>query len=41
MGFRIDYIEEINGRRYGAVYLGEVRLIDNFDLANIKGETKE
>lgn len=28
-GFRVDYLEELNGRRYGAVYLGKVRLIDN------------
>lgn len=32
LGFEIDYIEEYNGRRYGAVRLGEVRLIDNFKL---------
>ncbi len=28
-GFKVDYIEEIGNRRYGAVYLGDVRLIDN------------
>jgi pantoate--beta-alanine ligase len=28
-GFRIDYITETEGRRYGAVYLEDVRLIDN------------
>ncbi len=28
-GFRVDYIEEYNGRRLGAVHLGNVRLIDN------------
>ena len=28
-GFRIDYIETIDGRRFGAVFLGKVRLIDN------------
>jgi len=28
-GFRTDYIETINGIRYGAVVLGNVRLIDN------------
>lgn len=28
-GFRVDYITEINNRRFGAVYLGDVRLIDN------------
>ncbi len=29
IGFRVDYITSINNRRYGAVYLGKVRLIDN------------
>lgn len=29
LGFEVDYIEEHDGRRYGAVRLGEVRLIDN------------
>ena len=28
-GFTVDYIEEINNRRFGAVHLGQVRLIDN------------
>ncbi len=28
-GFRIDYIEEKRGRRFGAVFLDNVRLIDN------------
>ena len=28
-GFKIDYIETLNGRRFGAVFLGKVRLIDN------------
>ena len=28
-GFKVDYLEERDGRRYGAVYLGKVRLIDN------------
>jgi len=28
-GFKIDYLEELNSRRYGAVFLGKVRLIDN------------
>ena len=31
-GFEIDYIEEIHGRRFGAVKLGEVRLIDNVEI---------
>ncbi len=28
-GFKVDYLEELKGRRFGAVYLGKVRLIDN------------
>lgn len=28
-GFEVDYVKDKNGRRYGAVKLGEVRLIDN------------
>lgn len=28
-GFRVDYIDSIEDRRYGAVFLGNVRLIDN------------
>lgn len=32
-GFEVDYIEERAGRRFGAVRLGSVRLIDNFPLS--------
>ncbi len=28
-GFEVDYVEDIGARRYGAVHLGGVRLIDN------------
>lgn len=28
-GFEVDYVEDIQGRRYGAVRIGGVRLIDN------------
>lgn len=30
-GFEVDYVEDIEGRRYGAVKLGTVRLIDNVE----------
>ena len=30
--FKIDYIEDKNNRRFGAVWLGDVRLIDNIEL---------
>lgn len=32
-GFVVDYIEEHDGRRFAAVRLGEVRLIDNINVA--------
>ncbi|MCK5883704.1 MAG: pantoate--beta-alanine ligase [Bacteriovoracaceae bacterium] len=31
-GFEVDYIEERHGRRFGAVTLGSVRLIDNVKI---------
>ena len=31
-GFRPDYVEERWGRRFGAVKLGKVRLIDNVKI---------
>jgi pantoate--beta-alanine ligase len=31
-GFRVDYVQDIGKRRYGAVILGNVRLIDNVQL---------
>lgn len=30
-GFRVDYVTETDGRLYGAVYLEDVRLIDNVE----------
>jgi pantoate--beta-alanine ligase len=30
-GFEVDYIEDFSGRRFGAVKLGNVRLIDNVE----------
>lgn len=32
LGFEVEYIEEQQGRRFGAVRLGKVRLIDNIPL---------
>lgn len=31
-GFKVEYIEQIDNRRFGAVYLGNVRLIDNVKI---------
>ena len=31
-GFKVDYITDLDNRRFGAVYLGNVRLIDNVEL---------
>ncbi|RME16992.1 MAG: pantoate--beta-alanine ligase [Bdellovibrio sp.] len=35
VGFRVDYVEDFEGRRLGAVYLGEIRLIDNVPLKGV------
>lgn len=32
IGFKVDYIEEIGNRRFGAVHVGKVRLIDNVEI---------
>lgn len=33
-GFKVDYISEYNNRRFGAVWLDDVRLIDNIPIAS-------
>ena len=32
LGFKVDYVEELVGRRFAAAFLGDVRLIDNVEL---------
>lgn len=32
VGFRVDYVEDHDGRRFGAIHIGKVRLIDNVEL---------
>ena len=36
LGFKVDYIKEAWGRRLGAIWLDQVRLIDNFALAEVE-----
>lgn len=31
-GFKVDYVEDIDSRRFAAAWLGEVRLIDNVEI---------
>lgn len=35
-GISVEYIEEHDGRRFAAVYIGDVRLIDNYSLVGSK-----
>jgi pantoate--beta-alanine ligase len=35
-GFVVEYVEEEMGRRFGAVRLGETRLIDNFRISDLE-----
>jgi|TARA_B110000438_G_scaffold284818_2_gene314246 pantoate--beta-alanine ligase len=35
-GFQVDYVAESDGRRLGAVFVEGVRLIDNWDLSEIR-----
>lgn len=41
LGFVVDYLREIDGRLFAAVFLGEVRLIDNIELASATSINKE
>ena len=34
-GIKVDYIEDYNGRRFAAVYIGTIRLIDNYPKKSI------
>lgn len=34
-GFTVEYVEETLGRRFGAVYIGNTRLIDNVSLSDL------
>ncbi len=41
-GFEVEYVEENDGRRLGAVVVEEVRLIDNMDISEIEvGQKRE
>jgi pantoate--beta-alanine ligase len=40
-GFAVDYVEEYDGRRFAAVKLGEVRLIDNIEVKSTLYPTGE
>ncbi|CAH1982555.1 unnamed protein product [Acanthoscelides obtectus] len=33
LGFKVNYIEDTNNRRYGSVQIGDINLIDNFNLS--------
>ena len=32
LGIKVDYVEEHMGRRFAAVFIGDIRLIDNYAL---------
>ena len=40
-GFAVEYVEEGMGRRFGAVRVGETRLIDNFKLVDLEATGTE
>lgn len=35
-GFHVDYVDDVRGRRLGAVHLGDVRLIDNVPCPEVR-----
>ncbi len=32
LGIKVDYIDELDGRRFAAIFIGNIRLIDNYSL---------
>lgn len=39
-GFKVDYVEENGDRRFAAVQLGNIRLLDNMKIKSLKNEVK-
>ena len=32
LGFKVDYVKDVDGRRFGAIFMNDVRLIDNVSI---------
>lgn len=39
LNFKVDYVQDLTDRRYGALWVGKVRLIDNVKIKNTRAET--